>query len=96
MESCPGLAPVLGPEWRWTSVPVHWGTANTFFLLLIFVLFVLSPRCLGRTYQGAGRGLAHLGQDSSFSTGGCQNPEDWKEQGKDGQDAIHLRKHKPH
>lgn len=64
-------------------------------LLLFFVLFGPSPRCLEKTYQGAGGGLAHLGQDAGFSTGGCQNPEDRKEQGEDGQDAIHLRKREP-
>lgn len=53
------------------------------------------PRGLGTTDQGAGGGLAHLGQDAGFSTGGCQDPEDREEQGEDGQDAIHLEKSEP-
>lgn len=53
------------------------------------------PRGPGTTDQGAGGGLAHLGQDAGFSTGGCQDPEDREEQGEDGQDAIHLGKSEP-
>lgn len=49
-----------------------------------------SARGMGATYQGAGRGLAHLGQDTGFSTGRCENPEDRKEQGEDRQHAVHL------
>lgn len=84
------------------GLPMCWAHRRAGLLLLftgaqptpsfvpVFILFECSLRCLGKTYQGAGGALAHLGQDTGFSTGGCQNPEDWKEQGEDGQDAIHL------
>lgn len=62
----------------------------------VLVPFARAPRCLGKTYQRAGGALAHLGQDPGFSTGGCQDPEDWEEQGEDGKDAIHLRGGDPH
>lgn len=67
------------------------------FLASQLTVFVLSPSSRsGTTYQGAGGSLAHLGQDTSFSTGGSQDPEDWEEQREDRQHAIHLRKSEPY
>lgn len=44
------------------------------------------------TYQWGGWGFAHLRQDSGFSKGCSKNPQDRKEQRKDGEDTIHLKR----
>lgn len=104
MESCPGLAVcwAAGQEVGWPHFcPLCWGHSPLCLSVPVFGSFCTvphappPPRGLGTTDQGAGGGLAHLGQDAGFSTGGCQDPEDREEQGEDGQDAIHLEKSEP-
>ena len=68
------------------GLPVRWAHGRAGLPLLFTV----------DSYQGAGGALAHLGQDTGFSARGCQNPEDWEDQGEDGQDAVHLGEREPH
>lgn len=80
---------MLETRWNWTHAPLSGQPVNCSAL-------PPSSRSSRTTYQGAGRRLAHLGQDTSFSTGSGQDPEDWEEQREDGQHAIYLRKSEPY